>query len=100
MHITGTGTGLHPLFCLGQGKKRAGSNDGEGTDCTGGYERVQTVQPGSVAGRGVMKFGMSHRIKPKEKYVRISKKEIWCNLGSPPKNKQLWSYVVSFNLVG
>ena len=35
-----------------------------------------------------MEFGMSRRIKPKEKYVRIS--------DGPPKNKELWSYVVSF----
>ena len=39
---------------------------------------------------------MSRRIKPKYKYVRISMKEIWCNLDGSPKYKQLWSYVVSF----
>ena len=39
---------------------------------------------------------MSRRIKPKEKYVRISMKEIWRNLDGPSKNKELWSYVVSF----
>ena len=27
-----------------------------------------------------MEFGMSRKIKPKEKYVHISKKEIWRNL--------------------
>ena len=43
-----------------------------------------------------MEFGMSRRIKPKEKYVRISMKEIWRNLNGPPKNKQLRSYVVKF----
>ena len=43
-----------------------------------------------------MEFGMSRRIKPKEKYVRISMKEIWHNLDGPSKNKELWSYVVSF----
>ena len=43
-----------------------------------------------------MEFGMSRRIKPKEKYVRISMKEIWHNLDGPPKNKELWSDVVSF----
>ena len=43
-----------------------------------------------------MEFGMSGRIKPKEKYVRISMKEIWCNLDGPPKYFELWSYVVSF----
>ena len=43
-----------------------------------------------------MEFGMSHRINPKEKYVRISMKEIWCNLDGPPKNKELWSCVVKF----
>ena len=34
-----------------------------------------------------MEFGMFRRIKPKEKYVRISMKEIWRNLDGPPKNK-------------
>ena len=43
-----------------------------------------------------MVFGMSHRIKPKEKYVCISMKEIWRNLDGPSKNKELWSSVVSF----
>ena len=43
-----------------------------------------------------MKFGMSCRIKPKEKYVRISIKEIWRNLDDPLKNKELWSYIVKF----
>ena len=45
-----------------------------------------------------MEFGMSRRIKPKEKYVRISMNEIWRNLDGPPKNKELWSYVVSFEI--
>ena len=44
----------------------------------------------------VMEFGMSRRIKPKEKYVRISMKEIWHHLDGPLKNKELWSYVVIF----
>ena len=43
-----------------------------------------------------MEFGMSRRIKPKEKYVRISLKEIWRNLDGPWKYKELWSYVVKF----
>ena len=43
-----------------------------------------------------MEFGKSRRIKPKVKYVLISMKEIWRNLDGPPKNKALWSYVVSF----
>ena len=43
-----------------------------------------------------MEFGMSRRIKPKEKYVRISMKENWRNLDGPPKNKELWNYVASF----
>ena len=47
-----------------------------------------------------MEFGMSRRIKPKEKYVRISMKEIGRNLDGPPKNLELWSYVVRLNLVG
>ena len=42
-----------------------------------------------------MEFRMSRRIKPKEKYVRISMKEIWRYLDGPPKNKELWSYVLS-----
>ena len=43
-----------------------------------------------------MEFGMSSRIKPKEKYVRVSMKEVWRNLDGPSKNKQSWSYVVRF----
>ena len=43
-----------------------------------------------------MEFGMSRRVKPREKYVRISMKEIWRNLAGPPKNKEFWSYVVQF----
>ena len=30
---------------------------------------------------------MSRRIKPKEKYVSISMKEMWCNLDGLPKNR-------------
>ena len=43
-----------------------------------------------------MEFGMSRRITPKEKYVYISLKEIWCNLDGLPKIKELWFYVVKF----
>ena len=43
-----------------------------------------------------MEFGMSRRIKPKEKYVRISMKGIWRNLDGPPKTQEFWSYVVKF----
>ena len=43
-----------------------------------------------------MEFGMSRRIKPKRNNVLISMKEIWRNLDGQPKNKELWSYVVSF----
>ena len=32
-----------------------------------------------------MEFGMSRRIKPKEKYAHFSKKEIWRNLDGPLK---------------
>ena len=39
---------------------------------------------------------MSRRIKPKEKYVRISMNEIWRNLDGPPRNNELWNYVVRF----
>ena len=43
-----------------------------------------------------MECGMSRSVKPKEKYVYISMKEIWCNLDGTPKNKELWRYVMSF----
>ena len=43
-----------------------------------------------------MLWDLECRIKPKEKYVRISMKKIWRNLDSPPKNKELWSYAVKF----
>ena len=36
-----------------------------------------------------MEFGMSRRIKLKEKYVRISVKEIWRNLDGPPKDRMV-----------
>ena len=42
-----------------------------------------------------MEFGMSSRIKQKEKYVRISMMEMWRNLDGPLKNKEFWSYIVS-----
>ena len=54
-------------------------------------------KPESVFWR-VMEFGMSRRIKPKEKYVRISMTEIWRNLDGPSKNKELRSYVVKFEV--
>ena len=41
-----------------------------------------------------MEFGMSRKIKPKEKYVRM--REYSRNMDGPPKNKALSSYVVSF----
>ena len=47
-----------------------------------------------------MEFGISCRIKPKEKYVCISMKKICRNLDGMQKNKELWSYVVKFELVG
>ena len=43
-----------------------------------------------------MEFGMYRRIKSTNKYMRISMKEVWRNLDGPSKNKELWSYVVSF----
>ena len=43
-----------------------------------------------------MAFSMTLRIKRKENYVCISMKEIWRNLEGLSKNKELWSYVVSF----
>ena len=39
-----------------------------------------------------MEFEMSCRIEPKEKYVCISKKEIWRNLDGPPKNLKTVNY--------
>ena len=46
-----------------------------------------------------MEIGMSRRIKPKEKYVCISMNERWRNLDGPPKNKELCSYVMSFEFI-
>ena len=48
--------------------------------------------------RKEMLYLMKHstHFKPKDKYVCISMKEIWRNLDGPPKNKELWSYLVSF----
>ena len=36
-----------------------------------------------------MEFGMTHMIKPKEKYVSISLKEIWHNLEGPSKKLRI-----------
>ena len=44
---------------------------------------------------GVLEFGMSRRIM-----CAFQLKEIWRNVDGPPKNKELWSYVVNLNLVG
>ena len=36
-----------------------------------------------------MEFGMFRRIKPKERYVSISMKEMWRNLDGPPKKLRI-----------
>ena len=61
----------------GTGKKK-----GEGVrgDCLHWWVQGSTSSPTGISSRvvwGVMEFGMSRRIKPKEKYVCISMKEIW-----------------------
>ena len=67
---------------------------GEGSKRDRLHWRVQGVRAvRRVVFWGVMELGM-----PKEKYVRISMKEIWRNLDGPSKNKELCSYVVSFEL--
>ena len=43
-----------------------------------------------------MEFGISRRIKPKRKYVRISMKEIGRKLDGPPKGENR-SYVMFWN---
>ena len=45
-----------------------------------------------------MDSGMSRRIKPKEKYVRISMKEVWRNLDGPSKNKEFVELRSDFDL--
>ena len=74
----------------GTGKKK-----GEGVrgDCLHWWVQGSTSSPTGIGSRqrvvwGVMEFGMSRRIKPKEKYVRISLKEIWHTLDVLPKNKE------------
>ena len=58
---------------------------GGGGACIGGYNGVRAVRPESVAGGGCFEvlWNLECPIgnKPKEKYVRISIKEIWRNLG-------------------
>ena len=43
-----------------------------------------------------MEFGMSRRVKPKEKYVRISNEGNFGAFWTVRRKKELWSYVVSF----
>ena len=62
----GTGTGHRQFLCPGQENKKGGGG-------------------GSKVFRGIMEFGMSRRINPKEKYVHISMKEIWRNLDDMSK---------------
>ena len=45
-----------------------------------------------------MEFGMSRRIKPKEKYMHISMKEVWRNLDGPSKNKKFVELRSDFEL--
>ena len=45
-----------------------------------------------------MEFGMSRRIKPKRNMCAFQMNELWSNLDSPLKTKELWSYVVKFEL--
>ena len=45
-----------------------------------------------------MEFGMSCRIKPKQKYVCISVKEVWRNLDCPSKNKEFVEVRSDFEL--
>ena len=46
-----------------------------------------------------MEFGISCRIKPKEKYEHISMKKIWCNLDGPPKIKIILELHSGFELI-
>ena len=45
-----------------------------------------------------MEFGMSRWIKPKDKYVHISVKEVWHNLDCPSKNKEFVELRSDFEL--
>ena len=47
-----------------------------------------------------MEFGMSCRMKPNEKYVRISMKEVWRNFDGPLKNNEFVELRSGLNLVG
>ena len=92
MPVTDTGTGLCRFLCPGQEKKGGVRGD----RLHSGYKGVQAVRPESVAGGAW--FEVLWNLE--KKYVCISMKEIWHNLGGPPKNKELWSYIVKFELVG
>ena len=52
------------------------------------YHGLCYTSRGALAGTRNSSMGPG-RIKPNEKYVRISIKEIWRNLDGPPKNKEL-----------
>ena len=86
---------LVPLSGTGKQQKRGGGGDRL-------HWRVQgsTSSPTGVGSRwrvvwGVMEFGMTRRIKPKRNMC-VFRWRLWRNLDSQPKNKELWSYVVSF----
>ena len=74
---------------------RTKKGGGEGVKGDHLHWRVQgsTSSPTRVGSRwrvvwGVIEFGMSCRIKPKDKYVRISMKEGWRNLYGSSKNTE------------
>ena len=56
------------------------------------------ILPQLVCKVTVIEFGMSHRIKPKKKYVHISMKEVWCNLDGRSKNKECFP-LAAWNLL-
>ena len=81
-------------------KKEAEGVRGGGTACTGGYNGVRAVRSESVAGGGWFEVlwnlecpvGFSQKINT----CTFQWRKFWSNLDGPPKNKELWSYVLSF----
>ena len=86
----------HGLCYTSRGALAGARNSSMGPPHEGSIRQPIAPSMSERSYHGVTSRSLSRKIKPKDKYVCISMKEIWRNLDGPPKDKELRSYVVSF----